>query len=306
MSGDLGRRAASALVMGVVVLVATWFGGLAFRILMAVAAVLVFHEWAGIVGARVLHEKVAIFAGLAVVLCALAIVFHHGEIAMALAVIAAVCVAAWQRLARRRLWLAGGIVYAVVPAVALAVLRGDGGQGLVAILGLFAVVWTSDIAAYFVGRRVGGRKLAPRISPGKTWSGAVGGTLAGIVVGTAVFSIGEGGGPIVWLGLVCLALSVCGQAGDLFESWIKRRFGVKDSSRLIPGHGGLMDRIDALVFAAFAAYLVTVLVPGLIKPAQAGTMTSRAVSSRGAALCADARPSRRALRVAQGGGSWTS
>jgi phosphatidate cytidylyltransferase len=119
---------------------------------------------------------------------------------------------------------------------------------------IFAVVWATDILAYFTGRAIGGPKLAPRISPGKTWSGAIGGAVSGVIAGVAVFlshfSLDD-----VRIPLLALALSVASQIGDLFESYMKRRFGVKDSSRLIPGHGGVMDRVDGLVFACFAALL---------------------------------------------------
>jgi phosphatidate cytidylyltransferase len=123
------------------------------------------------------------------------------------------------------------------------------------MLFIFAVVWATDIFAYFIGRAIGGPKLAPPISPGKTWSGAIGGTLASVLAGLAVVYLA---GEPVGFGLVAviLLLSIASQIGDLFESWIKRRFGVKDSSRLIPGHGGVMDRVDGLVSACFVAFLV--------------------------------------------------
>jgi len=117
------------------------------------------------------------------------------------------------------------------------------------------VVWGTDIAAYFTGRAIGGPKLAPRISPGKTWSGAVGGAVIAMIAGTALIYVVEGAflWPVAFLALI---LSIISQSGDLFESYIKRRFGVKDSSHLIPGHGGVMDRVDGLVFASIAAFLV--------------------------------------------------
>jgi len=120
-------------------------------------------------------------------------------------------------------------------------------------------VWATDIFAYFVGRAIGGPKLAPRISPGKTWSGAIGGAVAAIIAGTAVvwsfFSADD-----LRIPVLALVLSVCSQIGDLFESFIKRRFGVKDSSHLIPGHGGVMDRVDGLIFACFAAFLLAIVI----------------------------------------------
>ena len=120
---------------------------------------------------------------------------------------------------------------------------------------LFAVVWATDVAAYFAGRLIRGPKLCPAISPNKTWSGALAGALAGTVAGVAVAVFGgiHSIAPIV---IVSLLLSVAAQLGDLFESALKRHFGVKDASHAIPGHGGLMDRLDGFIAAALAAALV--------------------------------------------------
>jgi phosphatidate cytidylyltransferase len=155
-------------------------------------------------------------------------------------------------------WLPAGILYAGLTAIALAEIRDDNLVGFVVMLFVFATVWATDIFAYFIGRALGGPKLAPRISPGKTWSGAIGGAVTAVIAGTGVaWSFFPGTG----LRVVCVALllSVCSQAGDLFESFVKRRFGVKDSSHLIPGHGGVMDRVDGLIFACFAAFLLAIV-----------------------------------------------
>jgi phosphatidate cytidylyltransferase len=120
---------------------------------------------------------------------------------------------------------------------------------------LFAVVWATDVAAYFAGRLIGGAKLCPAISPNKTWSGALAGVLAGTAAGVAVAVFG-GIHPIAPIIIVSLLLSVAAQFGDLFESALKRRFGVKDASHAIPGHGGLMDRLDGFIAAALAAALI--------------------------------------------------
>lgn len=127
--------------------------------------------------------------------------------------------------------------------------------GFVSILFIFAVVWSTDILAYFVGRAIGGPKLAPSISPGKTWSGAIGGAVAAVIGGGAVSMAYHGRISLLVLGLAFI-LSVFSQIGDLFESFVKRRFQVKDSSHLIPGHGGFMDRVDGLVFACFTVFLI--------------------------------------------------
>jgi phosphatidate cytidylyltransferase len=135
-----------------------------------------------------------------------------------------------------------------------------------AILFLFSVVWATDILAYFVGRAIGGPKLAASISPNKTWSGAVGGTIAAVVAGLVIISA-FGGTATVALGLIALVLSIVSQGGDLFESRLKRVCDVKDSSALIPGHGGVMDRLDGFIVAAAAAVLIGVVRAGESAPA---------------------------------------
>src|SRR5262249_41794358 len=148
--------------------------------------------------------------------------------------------------AERRIWVAGGIPYAGALAVAPVVLRSDGADGFLAILFLFATVWTTDIVAYFVGRAVGGPKLMPQVSPKKTWSGALGG-MAGAVAMALVLAQAAALPSWFQIAMLAIVLSVLAQGGDLFESFLKRRFGAKDSSHLIPGHGGLMDRLDGFV-----------------------------------------------------------
>jgi phosphatidate cytidylyltransferase len=155
---------------------------------------------------------------------------------------------------RRTKWLVAGVVYAGAAAFCPMVLRADPDFGLVAIFFLFAVVWMTDIAAYFVGRIFGGPKLWPAVSPNKTWSGALGG-LAGAVL--AAFVVASFAALSHRAAIVLAALlSVASQTGDLFESHLKRRFGAKDASHIIPGHGGVMDRLDGFIFAATLATLI--------------------------------------------------
>jgi phosphatidate cytidylyltransferase len=164
-------------------------------------------------------------------------------------------------------WMVAGLLYAGVLLVAPALLRGDPALGFVAILFLFAVVWGTDIAAYFAGRAIGGPKLWPAVSPNKTWSGAIGGALGGFAAGLMVVKLA---GLVIapMLLLVALGLSVASQAGDLLESAIKRRFGAKDASQLIPGHGGLLDRLDGFLTAVLAAVMVGLIRGGLEGPAR--------------------------------------
>jgi phosphatidate cytidylyltransferase len=149
----------------------------------------------------------------------------------------------------------------------LILLRKDSNLGLLAVLLLFAVVWGTDILGYFVGRAVGGPKLAPAISPNKTWSGALAGLLFAMIAGAVVAHLARLGS-LAAVGGVALLLSIASQAGDLFESSVKRRFHVKDASALIPGHGGVMDRLDGFWAATVAAALFGVLRGGLDAPAR--------------------------------------
>jgi phosphatidate cytidylyltransferase len=152
-------------------------------------------------------------------------------------------------------WSAAGVYYAGLPAVALIWIRGDPAYGWQAILYIFLIVWTTDSAAYLFGRWIGGPKLAPRISPKKTWSGLIGGALSAGLAGL-VFALIVDGAFSPQLALLAVGLALISQLGDLGESAIKRIFGMKDTSGLIPGHGGVLDRIDGLLFAAFAAGLL--------------------------------------------------
>jgi phosphatidate cytidylyltransferase len=167
---------------------------------------------------------------------------------------------------QRRIWCAGGIPYAGVVELAPVVLRHDHEFGAAAIFFLFAVVWATDILGYFIGRAVGGPKLATQISPNKTWSGACGGALGALAAGVAVVEVtvvpavpGAGRAVLIAAACIALTLSIIAQVGDLFESAVKRRFGVKDASHVIPGHGGFMDRLDGFLAAAAVAALIGLL-----------------------------------------------
>ena len=164
-------------------------------------------------------------------------------------------------------WAAGGVVYAGALLIAPAMLRSDPQWGLAALLFLFANVWATDIFAYFCGRAIGGPLLWPRVSPKKTWSGAVGGLAGGVAASVAV-AYASGVGKLGIVGVMACVLSVLAQAGDLFESSVKRRFGAKDASHLIPGHGGLMDRLDGFIVAALAALLIGIVHQGIAAPAR--------------------------------------
>ena len=205
----------------------------------------------------------------------LAITYFGGWAFVALWTLAA-CIVLWEwsvlarnssSLASYVGWMVAGLLYAAVLALAPAILRGDPMLGFVAIVFLFAVVWATDVFAYFAGRAFGGPKLMPSISPKKTWSGAAGGTLGALVAGLIVLKVaGLQLTPAV--AAVALLLSVVSQAGDLLESAVKRHFNAKDASQLLPGHGGVMDRLDGFLTAVLAAALLGLLRGGFSAPAQ--------------------------------------
>jgi phosphatidate cytidylyltransferase len=259
--GELKLRVASALVLAVGILLATVWGGWPFRLVWVLVAGLVAYEWLSIVS-----RDNAVAGGIGVVLAGLVLAFSPSSqpalagVSAAAALIGAVATP----LVQARLGLEiCGVAYALAFALVTPALRALPELGFAIIIWSFAVVWFTDIAAYFTGRKLGGPKLMPSVSPKKTWSGAFGGTLAGTAGGYAVWALTPGAAQIVGPGLVIigsLAASVASQAGDLFESALKRRFGAKDSSRLIPGHGGFLDRLDGywavLVFAGLALFLI--------------------------------------------------
>jgi phosphatidate cytidylyltransferase len=256
----------SALLLIPLALASAYLGGLLFAVFWSAAAIGVLWEWMSLVaGAR---RRALLFTAAVATLAIASVLVFAGFDAAALGVLAAgALIAAALARDERALWVAAGIPYAGSLAVAPAVLRADGNYGFVAIIFLFTVVWMTDIVSYFVGRAVGGPKLAPSVSPKKTWSGAIGGLLA---AACAVVLLAKLTGLAQWFAIAVLGivLSLIAQAGDFFESFLKRRFGVKDSSRIIPGHGGLMDRLDGFIAATFAATLLGVLRGGFAAPAR--------------------------------------
>ena len=270
IGADLAPRVASGVVMIVLALAATWVGGPVFLAFWGLAAIGVAWEWQRLIGGGRLWVRV-LACTLGLVAAAPWALYGHARLALAMLIIAGVAAGAAAD-SDRRIPAGIGALYAGAAMLAPALLRGSPTQGLAAMLWLYAVVWGTDIGAYFGGRAVGGPKLWPAISPGKTWSGALIGAVVSAILGALVAALSVPGVrliPLFELGIITSALS---QAGDLFESALKRRAGVKDSSRLIPGHGGLMDRLDGfIVAAAFAAAvgwtrsLGPWIAPGLLK-----------------------------------------
>ena len=251
-------RVASAAVLAPLGLTAIWFGGRVWEVVLAVIAVGLGFEWAGLcgIGAASLRGFLVPASLLTVGLVA---AFLSAPAGLLVLLASALITAA----ASSRYAAGGGVLYIGAGYLSLLILR-HAPRGFADVLLVVLVVWACDIGAYIFGRLLGGPRLAPRLSPSKTWSGALGGLLCGTCVGVAV-AIGFGTLKpfLLTAALLAAALSVISQAGDLLESAIKRRFGKKDSSRIIPGHGGLLDRLDGLIAAAPAAFIISLLcVPG--------------------------------------------
>lgn len=247
---NLMMRVLAALVLVPLAVGAAYIGDKLWLILSALTAIGLFAEWLVMTGgAKPAPLGVGIFA-LVMIAAALAL----GDLGAALmCVLAALMAVAVFSIADLRLWSALGFLYAALALLASVLVRNASG-GFAALLFVFAVVWTTDILGYFAGRGIGGPKLWVRVSPNKTWAGAIGGFLGSLAV--AAGFIAAGFGPPLCLLVLAGLLSVVSQFGDLFESAVKRRFGVKDSSHIIPGHGGLLDRLDGFVAAIVMAALI--------------------------------------------------
>jgi phosphatidate cytidylyltransferase len=264
---NLTLRVASAAVLVPVVVAVAYVGGWPFLVLCVLGSAGILWEWTRLVANE--SDPRILSPGWAGLLAAAAFVgINKPGLAGTVLLIAAVLagLAEVRGLLERRIWAAGGVIYASVAFLGPALLRRDPELGFTAFLYLAVTVWMTDILAYVVGRTVGGPLLWPRVSPNKTWSGAAGGLAGGVAGGTLLaYASGLDGLPA---GIVAFVLSALAQAGDFFESAVKRRFNVKDTSRLIPGHGGLMDRLDGFLVAAFAALLIGILHHGTNAPAR--------------------------------------
>jgi phosphatidate cytidylyltransferase len=252
---DLGMRSLAAAVLAPLILLVAWLGGVWFELAVMLLGLVAAVEWCRMVfrddlGQSLIHMASAVLAA--------PVSLRLGpDWALAL-----ICV--FWAVGLGRLWSSGeqlsawrilGIPYVSLPPLAFVTLRGDPVFGLTAVLLVFAVVWAADSAAYFAGRAIGGPRLAPAVSPNKTWAGLAGAVAAGTLAGLAVAVMAGLPRPAA-IALLSGALVVVEQAGDLFESAAKRACDTKDSGRLIPGHGGVLDRVDGLVAAASAAALL--------------------------------------------------
>jgi len=269
---NLTLRVVSAAVLVPLALVGTYLGGLIFLALCAVAAGGILWEWTSVVAKRA-EPRILLPGWTALLVGAMLVALNLPNGAWGVLALGALSVGLVVRVWPRGegipapIWAAGGVAYAGAGFLGPALLRQDPQWGFTALLFLFATVWITDIFAFSCGHVFGGPRLWPSISPNKTWSGAIGGLAGGVAAGVAV-AYASSISKLGMIGVMAFVLSVLAQAGDLFESAVKRRFGVKDASHLIPGHGGLMDRLDGFLFAAFAALLIGILHQGTTAPAR--------------------------------------
>ncbi|CAN5371180.1 phosphatidate cytidylyltransferase [soil metagenome] len=258
---DLGVRTLSAAVLIPIVVLDVWVGGAWFDLMVALLAVMMAHEWTNMAHER-RSSQFAVHAtsGLCGVALPLGAGLMPALIAIAVLTAAAVLIDK-QRDGPFSQWTFAGVPYIGLAAGALILLRHDSAAGVAAIIWLFAVVWAADTLAFFGGRVIGGPKLAPAISPNKTWAGLFGALAGGLLAGAAAgWCLGyQSLSVLAGIGAV---LALIEQGGDLFESALKRHFGTKDSGRLIPGHGGILDRVDGLVAAAIAAAAIGIVHSG--------------------------------------------
>lgn len=253
-SRNLLMRVAAAALMVPLALMFVFAGGWLWVLLVTAIAVGLFYEWHEIVN-PVRNPRTFAAGVIALELIGLALWFGWGGVVWAALILGTTLIAFLAT--EQKCWITGGFIYAAAALIASAMVRLDGAMGFYALMFTLLVVWASDIGGYFAGRTIGGPKLWPRVSPNKTWAGSIGALILSALVAVVVAWLGWG--RLVPLIVLALAMSVVAQLGDLFESAVKRRFGVKDSSQIIPGHGGLMDRLDgfvaAIVFVALIGFL---------------------------------------------------
>jgi phosphatidate cytidylyltransferase len=272
---DLAVRAASSILMAALAFGVTWWGGWPFTLFWFLASAAIAYEWLSITSLPRLWLLFSLIMGASALVLSLPSVMdtsHMLNLQIGVLASAALIGLLIVRSQRDRLWFIAGFAYTLVIALVPTLVRhhtllGDQG-GFAAVLWMFAVVWLTDIFAYFSGRLIGGAKLWPAISPKKTWAGFIGGVSIGAIGGVMVYitfmsektiSVND----VMLVGIASLLAAMMGQGGDLAESAIKRHFDVKDASHLIPGHGGVMDRLDAFwavcVIVGFAMAVIPFL-----------------------------------------------
>jgi len=258
-AGQEGRsnlllRIAASLVLAPVAIAIAYLGGWPWAVLVTAATIGLYVEWLAVIGAR---KQRLILPGILILLGLGWVEAEHMTAARLAAIVVPGVLAVAVLAPERRIWAVAGILYALAASIASTAVRLDPVWGFAALMLVLLVVWATDIGGYFAGRLIGGPKLWERVSPKKTWAGAIGGFAASLAVAIGFVAL-DFGKTLPMLALAAV-LSVASQFGDLFESAIKRRFGVKDSSHIIPGHGGLMDRLDGFVAAIVLAALFSFL-----------------------------------------------
>ena len=265
--GGLATRVVVGAVLIAVACAAVWSGGLAFTALIAAAALLMSTEWSVMHGiARGFRLACLVVLAFVAGLAANHLVTDALIVLAAAAGLLGLFVRSYDR--KRAFWVAAGLLYCGLPVIALTWLRALPLVGTIITIAVLAIVWAADIGAYFTGRGVGGARLAPSISPNKTWAGAFGGVVAAALIGAMFAKLAAGKATVgdmtftrtlVVFVVIAAMLAIVAIGGDLFESWLKRRAGVKDSGNLLPGHGGVMDRLDGLVPVAVVAAAIVAI-----------------------------------------------
>ena len=246
-SESLRTRVVSGVILAPLALGLVWLGGWYFTGLVIVAGVLMVREWDLLCAGTGKGINVPVLMITIASACYLAGT-EDWQIAL-LVGLGGTVVASLLNLKAGPLWTTLGAIYILVPIISLIWLRNDSQWGLLTIVWMLLCVWATDTGAYFSGKAIGGPKMAPRISPNKTWAGLIGGILAAAIVSIAV-GVFAGAGSILTLAVAGGLVAIIGQIGDVCESSVKRKFGVKDSGNIIPGHGGLFDRLDSLLFVS--------------------------------------------------------
>jgi phosphatidate cytidylyltransferase len=258
-SETLRLRILSALVMAPVAIILVWLGGWFFLGLAVVAGLLMNHEWDRLCDGSGRGAHLWLLAGTIV---AAGVLFQLDQLSWSLGIaVVGALASAVLRGGRHVTWTLLGAVYIILPILALIWLRREPSSGLATVIWLLFVVWATDTGAYVFGRLIGGPKMAPRISPNKTWAGLLGGAAAAALIGIPAGWLAGAQSP-KYLIVSGAILAIVGQAGDVFESSIKRHFNAKDSGTIIPGHGGLFDRLDSLLFVAVVYAAMIILTGG--------------------------------------------
>ncbi len=247
MTPELVQRVTVGILLIIVAVLELWLGGSALWVLATVAALIMGGEWAGLTRAE---DKRRFMQYALCIPLALMSPLAAGPSILALAAIAGATI--FTLIVTRNRWLAAGVPYVALPIMALLWIRMQD-NGLLLAFWALSLVWATDIGAFFAGRNFGGPKVAPAISPNKTWSGLIGGMIAALLLGWGLTSYYD---LPFQLAMASPGLALLAQAGDFFESWMKRRAGVKDSGTILPGHGGVLDRLDGVVTSLPVAALL--------------------------------------------------